>query len=80
MATVGTGCALFTEMCARDLEGIVGKWAEAPYGLLDGRSSWVKSKNPGYSLSSAINRLSSHRDAFRGTRPDTQSRVGVVSQ
>jgi hypothetical protein len=46
---VGTGCALFTEVCTRDLEGIVAKWTEAPYGLLDGRSSWVEIKNPHYS-------------------------------
>jgi len=34
------GCALFAEVCRRDMEGIVAKWAVAPYGLLDGRSSW----------------------------------------
>ena len=48
-ATVGDGCALFAEVCKRDLEGIVAKWADAPYGLLDGRSSWVKIKNRDYS-------------------------------
>jgi bifunctional non-homologous end joining protein LigD len=48
-AVVGAGVALFDKACRRDLEGIVAKWAEAPYGLLDGRSSWVKIKNGDYS-------------------------------
>lgn len=46
---VGQGEALFAEACARDLEGIVAKWATAPYRLLDGESSWVKIKNRAYS-------------------------------
>jgi ATP-dependent DNA ligase len=45
---VGSGCTLFADARARDLEGVVGKWAEAPYGLLEGRSSWVKVKNRDY--------------------------------
>jgi ATP-dependent DNA ligase len=40
-ATVGNGCALFAEVCKHDLEGIVAKWAEAPYGLLDGRNQVI---------------------------------------
>lgn len=45
---VGQGEGLFAQACARDLEGIVAKWAAAPYRLLDGESSWVKIKNRAY--------------------------------
>jgi bifunctional non-homologous end joining protein LigD len=48
-AVRGAGVDLFEAACERDLEGIVAKWAPAPYGLLDGRSSWVKIKNRDYS-------------------------------
>jgi bifunctional non-homologous end joining protein LigD len=43
------GKQLFELACERDLEGVVGKWAEGTYQS-DGRStSWVKVKNPAYS-------------------------------
>ena len=43
------GRDLYRAACARDLEGIVGKWAEGTYQA-DGRgTSWVKIKTPGYS-------------------------------
>jgi hypothetical protein len=43
------GKALFDAACARDLEGIVGKWARGRYEA-DGVSTfWVKVKNPAYS-------------------------------
>lgn len=45
---VARGVDLFAEVCARDLEGIVAKWAAAPYRVLDGRSPWVKVKNRDY--------------------------------
>ncbi len=45
---LGQGEALYAQACARDLEGIVAKWAAAPYRLLDGESSWVKIKNRAY--------------------------------
>ena len=42
------GCDLFRAACARDLEGIIGKYAAGIYQS-DGRStSWVKIKNPEY--------------------------------
>jgi ATP-dependent DNA ligase len=43
------GCDLFSEICARDLEGIVGKWAHGCYQTEGSRTSWVKIKNPAYS-------------------------------
>jgi bifunctional non-homologous end joining protein LigD len=43
------GCDLFREICARDLEGIVGKWAHGCYQTDGSRTSWVKIKNPAYS-------------------------------
>ena len=41
----GAGIALFNEVCARDLEGIVAKRIEDPYA---DRVWWVKVKNPAY--------------------------------
>jgi bifunctional non-homologous end joining protein LigD len=43
------GVALFEQACAADLEGIIAKWADAPYRLLNGQSSWVKIKSKTYS-------------------------------
>ena len=43
------GVDLFTEVVQRDLEGVVAKLKEAPYGLVGGRSPWVKIKNREYS-------------------------------
>ncbi len=43
------GTELFQLACAKDLEGVVGKWSKGSYQG-DGRStSWVKIKNPSYS-------------------------------
>ena len=44
----GNGKALFKEVCARDLEGIVAKPAISPYRLVKGRSPWIKVRNPRY--------------------------------
>ncbi len=41
----GTGCALFAEVCARDLEGIVAKHARAPYAE---PTTWVEVTNRTY--------------------------------
>ncbi len=38
---IGRGVDLFCEVCARDCEGIVAKWAESPYREL-GRSPWLR--------------------------------------
>ena len=40
-----SGCALFAEVCARDLEGMVAKHARAPYAE---PTTWVKIKNRAY--------------------------------
>jgi bifunctional non-homologous end joining protein LigD len=43
----GEGRALFEEICRRDLEGIIAKWA---HGLYDPDAAhWYKIKNPSYS-------------------------------
>ena len=39
-----TGCRLFERVCAQDLEGIVAKRKDAPYG-----EDWFKIRNPAYS-------------------------------
>jgi bifunctional non-homologous end joining protein LigD len=43
------GTRLFEFVTAHDLEGMVAKLAEAPYGLLNGRTPWVEIENPRYS-------------------------------
>ena len=43
------GVDLFTEVVQRDLEGVVAKLRQAPYGLVGGTSPWVKIKNREYS-------------------------------
>ena len=42
------GVALFNEVCANDLEGVVGKWANGTYVSDGQRTSWVKIKNATY--------------------------------
>ena len=42
------GCDLFRVACERDLEGIVGKWANGMYQSDGRRTSWVKIKNRAY--------------------------------
>jgi bifunctional non-homologous end joining protein LigD len=53
------GCDLFREICARDLEGVVGKWAHGCSQPDGSRTSWVKIKNPAYSQT--IGRANSSR-------------------
>lgn len=43
------GVDLFNEVVQRDLEGVVAKLKQAPYGLVGGKSPWVKIKNREYS-------------------------------
>ncbi len=43
------GVDLFRLACERDLEGIVAKQAQSPYGLIGDRSPWLKIKNRTYS-------------------------------
>jgi len=42
------GIDLFRLACERDLEGIVAKHSTAPYATVNGRSPWLKIKNPNY--------------------------------
>lgn len=46
---VGTGVALYEEICRRDCEGIVGKWMKSAYRMVGTKSPWVKVLNPDYS-------------------------------
>jgi ATP-dependent DNA ligase len=43
------GVDLFREVCARDCEGIVAKWARGRYETDGCSTSWLKIKNPDYS-------------------------------
>jgi ATP-dependent DNA ligase len=43
------GRDLYREACARDLEGIVAKWARGRYETDGVSTSWLKIKNPNYS-------------------------------
>ena len=43
------GKALFTQICKRDMEGIVCKPAVSPYRTVRGKTTWIKVKNPKYS-------------------------------
>jgi len=59
------GVDLFTEVVQRDLEGIVAKLRQAPYGLVNGRSPWIKIKNREYTQ--AVGRQEQFH-GFRGER------------
>ena len=43
------GVALFEQCVKLDLEGIVAKPEASPYRELNGKTTWVKVKNPDYS-------------------------------
>ena len=42
------GIQLFDMICERDMEGIVAKPKSSPYRLVNGKTPWIKIKNPGY--------------------------------
>lgn len=69
-AVEGQGVALYREACARDLEGIVGKWAPGSYQSGPG-TSWLKIKNPAYSQLEGRAELFDSRGA---TRREKQAR------
>ena len=45
----GRGVDLFRAACQRDLEGVIGKWADGTYQATGRGTSWLKIKNPVYS-------------------------------
>ena len=45
----GEGERLFELICQRDMEGIVAKPMASPYRELNGKTPWIKIKNPDYS-------------------------------
>jgi bifunctional non-homologous end joining protein LigD len=72
----GRGQDLYRAACARDLEGIVGKWAKGTYQS-DGRcTSWVKIKNPEYSQIEARYELfEARRHARKSKLPQLELRL-----
>jgi bifunctional non-homologous end joining protein LigD len=62
----GRGRDLFAEVCARDLEGVVGKLKHAPYRATL-PSSWAKILNPGYSQANGRGGIFAERTMNRGT-------------
>jgi len=61
------GVDLFAQVVQRDLEGVVAKLKQAPYGLVGGRSPWVKIKNREYTQ--AVER----HEQFDGFRSEVRS-------
>jgi bifunctional non-homologous end joining protein LigD len=45
----GKGKRLYSQICHRDMEGIVCKPSISPYRTVRGRTTWIKVKNPNYS-------------------------------
>jgi bifunctional non-homologous end joining protein LigD len=46
---VEKGKALYKQVCAKDVEGVVAKPIISPYREVKGRSPWLKIRNPDYS-------------------------------
>ena len=68
------GTELFEVACEKDLEGVVGKWAQGSYQS-DGRStSWVKIKNPSYSQAEGRGDLFDGKRRRRTPPPNLQLR------
>jgi bifunctional non-homologous end joining protein LigD len=67
------GIDLYRAACARDLEGIVAKWAHGTYQSDERVTSWLKIKNPRYS------QMAGRHELF-DARPDRrQVKVRMVS-
>jgi bifunctional non-homologous end joining protein LigD len=64
----GSGIALFEQVCALDLEGIVAKRKFSPYLVEGDRSPWVKIRNLNYSQWNGRNELF-ERDRHREPVP-----------
>jgi bifunctional non-homologous end joining protein LigD len=62
------GKQLFNAVVAADLEGIVAKPARSPYALVQGRSPWVKIKNPQYCQAEGRHDFFATRRSPRGSR------------
>lgn len=72
------GVDLFRVACERDLEGIVGKWAEGTYRT-DGRAtSWLKIKNRDYTQMVDRHELFADRHRHEGRPRPKASRVDLV--
>ena len=70
------GVELFRVACERDLEGIVGKFANGAYETDGVSTSWVKIKNPTYSQMAGRRELfETRRDARQRRRSDWHAPV-----
>jgi bifunctional non-homologous end joining protein LigD len=68
----GRGIDLFRVACDRDLEGVVGKWAQGSYSSNPRTTSWVKIKNPRYS------QMEGRHELFERRRPEGRPRTHVA--
>lgn len=66
------GIDFFNVACQHDLEGIVAKWANGTYRT-DGRTSWLKIRNPQYS------QWTRRRELFEARRHNTQRARSTVA-
>ena len=74
----GRGRDLFRVACERDLEGIVGKWADGTYRT-DGRAtSWLKIKNRDYTQIVDRHELFADRQRHEGRSRSMADRVDLV--
>ena len=73
------GVDLFRVACERDVEGVVGKWADGSY-LCDSRTtSWVKLRNPSYSQMEGRHELfDQHRSFGSPRRPPTRLTLSLA--
>ena len=57
----GSGKALYSRICGRDMEGIVCKPMISPYRMAGGKSTWIKVKNPKYTQAEGRSELFNKR-------------------
>jgi ATP-dependent DNA ligase len=70
------GIDLFREVCKRDCEGIVAKWARGPDETDGASTSWLKIKNPEYSQKVGRREVfEARRDQGQRRRPDWRAPV-----
>jgi ATP-dependent DNA ligase len=65
----GNGTELFRVVCEVDLEGVVAKHKEAPYGL---EKAWLKIKNPTYSQAEGRLELFETRTSKKPALPEVR--------
>jgi len=73
----GRGVDLFKLACERDLEGVVGKWADGSYLSDPHTTSWVKIKNPSYSQMEGRHELFDQRQSIEAPKRSTRLTLAV---